>query len=209
MDSSVGAHFGEEGMRGEVVRAGMFEDEEASGAEDVATQDGFGKLGQSGESIGRIGEDEVEGRGGAEVAEGIAADECEGARSGGESAGHVGDEGGVRTIDFDGRHTAAPARKQLESNAARAGKEVKGECTVPGDEVFEHVKEVLLRKVGGGSGVECGRDLEASPTVDSSDNSHVFAVFMSARRWQRDRQHDTVLEWLPRGRLSGKSATSL
>ena len=33
MDSAIGAHFGEERVGGEVVRAGMFEDEEASGAE--------------------------------------------------------------------------------------------------------------------------------------------------------------------------------
>ena len=45
MDSAIGAHFGEEGVGGEVVRAGMFEDEEASGAEQIAAQDGFGELG--------------------------------------------------------------------------------------------------------------------------------------------------------------------
>ena len=182
MDSAIGAHFGEEGVGGEVVRAGMFEDEEASGAEQIAAQNGFGELGQSGEGVGGIGKDEVEGRGRAEVAEGVATDECEGARWGGEAAGHVGDEGCVRAVGLDGCDATAATREQLEGNAAGARKEVEGLCVVPSDEVFEHVEEVLFRKVGGRSGGECGRDLEASSAVDSSDDSHVFVGVVTVRR---------------------------
>jgi len=45
MDSAIGTHFGEERVGGEVVRAGVLEDEEASGAEQIAAQNGFGEFG--------------------------------------------------------------------------------------------------------------------------------------------------------------------
>ena len=101
---------------------------------------------------------------------------------GGEAAGHVGDEGCVRAVGLDGCDATAATREQLEGNATGARKEVEGLCVVPSDEVFEHVEEVLFRKVGGRSGGECRRDLEASSAVDSSDDSHVFVVGVTVRR---------------------------
>ena len=83
VDGAVDAHLAEAGMGGKIVRAGVLKDEEAAHAQQLAAQDGFGEFGEARQAVGGVGEDEWEGGGGAEVAEGVAADQGESTRGGG------------------------------------------------------------------------------------------------------------------------------
>lgn len=77
VDGAVDAEFLEMGVGREVVGLAMFEDEDAIGSEPTWLEDEIWKLVEIGEVVGRIGEDEIEGRGGrsAEIAEDVAMDE--------------------------------------------------------------------------------------------------------------------------------------
>lgn len=161
----------EGGMGGEVVVLAVLEDEDAVGLEQAVLEHEVGNGGQLGQCVGRVGEDEVEllvAR--LEEAEHVAAHEYVVARV--ELLHALGDEGSVVAVFLHAHHLLAAAREQFERYAARSGEEVEGGGTVEVDVAVEHVEDVLLRKVGGGTGLEGAWHVEVAAFVYSGDDAH-------------------------------------
>ena len=172
--ATVYAFLHEAGVLGKAVVLAMLEDEHAALGKHSLVQDEVGQLGQTGECIGRIGEDEVEGVVALlDVAE------------------YIGTQGYpvvflellldliymsmVQRFALHGDDAPAATRHELEADASGAGKEVEHIGTLlQVDEVVEHVEEVLLGKVRRGACLEVAGHLEGAALVFSTDYSHAM-----------------------------------
>ena len=128
MDGAVSAEFLEVGVGREVGVLAVFEDEETFGSEPAVAEDEVGELVEVGERVGRVGEDEVEGRGRrcSEVAEDIATHEQVPIAGDVELFGDLLDELLLGTALFDADNVSGTSAEQLEADAACSAEEVEG-----------------------------------------------------------------------------------
>ena len=171
VDGTVGAELLEEGMGGEIGGFAVLEDEDAIGSEPTWTEDEVGELVEIGEVVGRVGEDEVEGRrgGSVEVAEDIASDELVAGAGDVELGGDLLDELLLGVPHFDTYDMGGATAEQFETDAARATEKVERSATLEIDAILEDVEESLLCQVGGGPGVEVAWRVEAASAVLAGD----------------------------------------
>ena len=73
---------------------------------------------------------------------------------------------------FDRCHRLTFARQELKTHRTGACKEVERHCALKVDEVFNNIKYVFARKVGGRSRTYVARHIEASTAIFSSYYSH-------------------------------------
>jgi len=167
----------EAGYGAEVVLLAMLEDQETAGLEHLLFEDEAGDGRQFGESIGWVGEDEVELLlAGADEAEDVAADE-DVVAVGRYLLHTLADERGVVAVCLHAYHRRAAARQHLERYAARACKEVESVGTVKVDVSADDVEDVLFGEVGGGSCLEGSGNVEVATLVYSSYYSHIVLLF--------------------------------
>lgn len=85
---------------------------------------------------------------------------------------HFEDKIILHRVFFYAHHSAATARQQLETDGSRTGKEV--ECREPLEieTILEYIEQILACKVGRGTCLDIGRDIETATPVFSSYNSH-------------------------------------
>lgn len=150
----------------------MLQHEEAAGTEDGRLIEHFGRNGgKLREVVRRVGKDKVEPFA-------TRSHETEYVASHGHEIVvgqlflHFEDEIILHGVFLYTHHPAATARQQLETDGSRTGKEV--ECREPLEieTIFQHVKEILAGKVGRGTCLDIGGDIETATPVFSSYNSH-------------------------------------
>jgi len=167
----------EAGDGAEVVLLAMLEDQETAGLEHLLFEDEAGDGGQFGESVGWVGENEVELLlAGADEAEDVAADE-DVVAVGRYLLHTLADERGVVAVCLHAYHRRATARQHLERYAARACKEVESVGSVKVDVSADDVEDVLLGEVGGGSCLEGSGNVEVATLVYSCYYSHIVLLF--------------------------------
>ena len=121
--------------------------------------------------VGRIGEDDVvRSRCRLDEAENVATDQRE--IIGFELFGNLFDESLLRGGFLDGSHMRTLPGKELEADGPRAGEQVKGAQTFEIDDVLKNVEYIFAGEVGGRPRSDIGRDVEATPSVFSTDYSH-------------------------------------
>ena len=88
------------------------------------------------------------------------------------------DESIMVAVFLHRHHLGAPARQQLQPDAARAGEEVERLHLVFFiiKTVGEHVEEVLLGKVRRGPRLEIAGHVEMPVLVDATDYSHIVII---------------------------------
>ena len=177
--ATVYAFLHEAGVFGKAVVLAMLEDEHAALGKHSLAQDEVGQFGQTGEGIGRIGEDEVEGV--------VALFNV---------AEHIGTQGYpvvflelllyliymsvVQRLALHRDDAPAAARHKLKADASGAGEEVEHVVALlQVNEVVEYVEEVLLGKVRRGACFEVAGHLEGAALVFSTDYSHAIRACRS------------------------------
>ena len=169
--------FDEAGDGAEVVLLAMLEDQETAGLEHLLFENEIRDGRQLGESVGWVGEDEIELLlAGADETEDVAADE-DVVAVGRYLLHTLTDERGVVAVCLHAYHRRATARQHLERYAARACKEVESVGTVKVDVSADDVEDVLFGEVGGGSCLEGSGNVEVATLVYSSYYSHIVLLF--------------------------------
>lgn len=155
----------EMGIVREVVRLAMLEDKEATLLQQVLAHDELRKFVQIGESVWRVGKDEVELLATTcHVLEHISADGY--AILVAQFLQKAPYETMMKAILLDRHDLATTTREQLESDASGARKEVEGRRFVIEVEIpVEDIKEVLFGKIRRRSCLERARDVEMTSLV--------------------------------------------
>lgn len=90
------------------------------------------------------------------------------------------DESEMLRIVFNGYDPIAPPRKQFDTDASRAGKQIQGTDTVGEvDIVSEHVEQVFFSEIRRRTSLEGVRYFEVSSSVYAADYSHASNVCRS------------------------------
>ena len=171
MDGAVSAEFLEVGVGREVGVLAVFEDEETIWSEPAVAEDELGELVEVGERVGRVGEDEVEGRGRrcSEIAEDVATYELMAVAGDVELFGHLLDELLLGTALFDADNMSGTSTEQLEADATCSAEEVEGATAFEGHAALEDVEEGLFGEIGSGACLEATRRVEAASAVLAGD----------------------------------------
>ena len=171
--AAIGTVLHEAGMLGEVVVLAVLEHEETALGEEVAVEHDVGQLGQLLECIGRVGKDEVEVLTAAsQVAEHVST-HGEGLL-GLQFVDETADEAEVKRVLLHRHHMATATTQQFERDAACARKEVECRGSLIKVEIaVQHIEEIFLGKVRGGTSLEGAWDVEPASLVFSCDYSHV------------------------------------
>lgn len=169
--AAIAAMLDEVWVGGEVVVLSVFEDEDAVGLQQSCFEDETRYLGQSFESVGRIGKDDVELLMATfQKAENVASYEY--MIFDGKRFHALSDESGMIAVGLNAYYLTATARQQFERNAARAREKVESCGAVEVDIAVKHIEKVFLGEVGCGPGFERSGYVEVSAFVFSCDYSH-------------------------------------
>ena len=170
IDAAIGPMLDEMGMGREVVLPAVLKNKEPVWRQKIGRKDQVGKLLKVGKLVWRIGKDKVEGLlGRLQKTENVAPDE------------HVGSvaqllytllyEAGMVFVELYADHLRASPGEQFERNASSPGKKVERPGRVIVDICIEHIKDILLGKVGRGPCLEGARDVKVPSLVFSCDDS--------------------------------------
>jgi hypothetical protein len=171
VDGAVSAEFLEVRVGREVGVLAMFEDKETLVGEPAVAEDEVGELVKVGERIGRVSEDEVEGRGrrNGEEAEDVATHELMVVAGDVELFGDLLDELLLGTTLFDADNVSGTSAEQFEADATCSAEEVEGATAFEGHAALEDVEEGLFGKVGSGACLEVAGRVEAASAVLAGD----------------------------------------
>jgi hypothetical protein len=171
--ASVFAMLYEVGLSREIIVLTMLEDEEPVGLQQVLLEDEAWNLRQFLQGVGRVGEDDVELLPATlQEPEHIATDKH--VLVDVEFLHALLDEVRMVAVGFHAHHGGTATREQFQRDAARAGKQVQCRGTIEIHISVHHVEDVLLRHVGGRTGLERFWDVEMPSLVFPSNDSHFF-----------------------------------
>ena len=181
VDGAVGAELLERGEGGEVVVLSVFEDEDAVGGKPFLAQDEGWELVEVSQSVGRVGEDQVERRNGwgVEIAKDIASHQLMAWARYLQLGGHVLDELLLLTSHLDADNMGGASAEQFEADAACAAKEVERPTPVDVHAVLEDVEQRLLGQIGGGPCLEVAGRVETTSAVLTCDDLHFLDFFFN------------------------------
>ena len=93
-----------------------------------------------------------------------------------QTAAALTDEGGMISVHLDRDNGRTASRKELHAHASRAAEEVKHGRVFPIDVGSQHVEQIFLGKVGGGTGGKGLWNLKMPPFVFSCNDSHELTL---------------------------------
>ena len=149
----------------------MLEHEDAAGSQQVAVEDEFGKGGELFEGVGRVGKNQVElAVATLQETKHVAAHQYGIGVT--DTLHALADERMVGTVEFHAHHLGTASRQQFERDAAGSRKEVEGVSTVEVYVTVEHIEDILLGEVGGGTCLERTGHVEPAAFVFSGNDTH-------------------------------------
>ena len=149
----------------------VLEDEQTAGAQHSLAKDELRYGRQRGQSVRRVGEDEVVlllAR--LDEAEHVATDEDVVLRA--ELRHALADERRMVTIHLHAHNRSAAAREQFERDAARTSEEIERLCAIHIDVAVNHVEDILFGEVRSRTCLERARNIEVAPFIFSCYYTH-------------------------------------
>lgn len=171
VDAAVGAVLYEARHIREIVMLAVLEDEQTAGAQHALAKDELRYGGQRGQSVRRVGEDEVVlllAR--LDEAEHVATDEDVVLRA--ELRHALADERRMVAVHLHAHNRSAAAREQFERDAARTSEEIERLCAIHIDVAVNHVEDILFGEVRCRTSLERARNIKVAPFIFSCYYTH-------------------------------------